>query len=613
MSTLHNKSVWTPSNEMGKFEKLGREAFVEIIIASSFEAEISHEGLPIFVLKTAIRSEYLYFQHIVYFLRSFFEKIKICELPLHVSSFLKLIEEYTEIDRIDEDSDPRYNEFDGGSSPDKSSSHTDTSSTSSSLSALNACGHRPLSNSSKRSHNLRKILIYSPTELRKFDKIHLKSEKLILSPYERFLANLRRAGMDILFPRENHDALLSFIYAFLKGAELSTKTFIIDHREEEKRSRRSETIIKIPYETADNDYESGDDLQIPILRIGEVHALTHKEMIDTVIYYQKRNDDFGGVTKTKTRGVLALLKHAAAIDSFTPIDDCVQITLNASVHDFRDIRVLHDRYLVAAAKEYDVELTQEEWRTLVWENWEVDPCLASCVDRVQEMSSYLSTLSPSIFQELADESAANAVEDASYSSNEKRCNEVELDQLSNSSFSENVTTVKTGSLEHKLELDPTILFPASPCATIDSQLTESPGFFQSESNITNFVVHEGCALDLVDAEILSEAGGWEDAGVENYSTLLPKSLSADSLGSLILSTVPLNTRACAYEENEDPRVVGSPISFKGKFNALTTLEKRGSGLGALSDFNVQSHLNIGQSSPKLDAEGNLLTEDDDRL
>ena len=589
---LKDGAVWNYVDEINEFEKLGRDAFIEMIMASLFEVETSFEGLSIFVLKTVIKSEKLYFQHIALFLRTFLARINMRSPPSHVDTLLMLVD--NEADCHDVDSSHHYEDCSNNNSPDKSTSHTDTSS----LTFKDAYDHHPELPDDKNADGAfsRKILIYLPAELRRLGGRSQEKDRHD-APYTRFLAYLRKAGMDILFPRKNHDALLSFVYAMFR-AQLSMKTLLIDQDEAEKRRNRSKNVV-IPYEvgsTIENEVET-DDLKIPNVRQDCVHALTHKEMIDTVVHYQKIEARYENVTKTKTRGVIALLKHAASIDSFTPIGDSVQIALNYSVNTFQDLRALHDRYLEAVAHDCNIKLTSEEWKTLIWGEEDADECLLSCLNQIEEISKYLSTLSSTIFEELAADGATNAMDDGSYSSNENRCISADSPITPDKSFSspcleyDHYSEVKASTRGHIPELDPVTLFPVSPSMTIDSQLTESPGLYQFTPKEMNFSTIEDSNIDLT--EITSEPEIREGEGIENdFTSLFPKAVSADSLNSLLFHPI-----VYATEENEDPRIVGRPFK-EGLLDSIAEndIQKKiglrfGLGSGLFSDIQLQDHSN----------------------
>ena len=97
---------------------------------------------------------------------------------------------------------------------------------------------------------------------------------------------------------------------------------------------------------------------------------------------------------------MALLKHAEAIESFTPVTVSVQIALNPKVGSFDDFRRLYDEFLVTAAENYEVSLTDEEWATLLWEKSTLTRNLVQSIKCVEEISDYLEKLPSEFLAEL---------------------------------------------------------------------------------------------------------------------------------------------------------------------------------------------------------------------
>ena len=147
-----------------------------------------------------------------------------------------------------------------------------------------------------------------------------------------------------------------------------------------------------------------------------MHALTHKEMIDIVQHYQEKSSALEGVTKTKTRGVLALLKHAGAIDSFTPVNDSVQITFNVNIRSFEDFRGLHDKYLLFAANDCSVDIPTGEWKSLTWDAFTKKEILQSCLHAISGMASFLSDLPETFLSDLSIQNSPIAGDEISLSS-----------------------------------------------------------------------------------------------------------------------------------------------------------------------------------------------------
>ena len=147
-------------------------------------------------------------------------------------------------------------------------------------------------------------------------------------------------------------------------------------------------------------------------KVENLHALTHKETIDIVQYIQEnRSSALEGITKTKTRGVLALMKHAGAIDSFTPVGDSVQITFSGTVASFEQFRCLHDNYLKSAAVDCDVELSTKEWNSLIWDAAKRRNILAKCTQEIKKLRLSLDNLPKEFLSNLAMQSTPSADEE----------------------------------------------------------------------------------------------------------------------------------------------------------------------------------------------------------
>jgi hypothetical protein len=189
------------------------------------------------------------------------------------------------------------------------------------------------------------------------------------------MANLRKLGMDIVFPSESHDMLLVFIYGILRSS-LCLKNLMIDINEEKRRHERNKILKDSIYSA--NPFQKDLIGKIETLetdpQLKQLHALTHKELIDFLTYYKKSGSDIlENITKTKTRGVLALLKHADAIESFCPIGLSVQVSISSKVNTFDQFRTLHDQFLVKSAEKFKIKLSKTEWNSLIWNRSESYP------------------------------------------------------------------------------------------------------------------------------------------------------------------------------------------------------------------------------------------------
>ena len=224
ISTLRNDALWNNEAET-EFEKLSRDAFIEIILASCLQAEESYEGFFIFVLRP-LDSEQSFFKLIYNFLQSFFLKIEISILPTHVHDLMSEIETLAVLSSgVDNDKSKLFPPPEKYASPQSIKVMKPQND---SFDYLNISGKSY--NNTLRS---RKILVYSVNALRSYGGIVTGSQ----APLSRFLAYLRKLGMDVIFPQNSHDMLLCFIYATL-SSNLSNKMLTIDLEEENRRKER---------------------------------------------------------------------------------------------------------------------------------------------------------------------------------------------------------------------------------------------------------------------------------------------------------------------------------------------------------------------------------------
>ena len=52
------------------------------------------------------------------------------------------------------------------------------------------------------------------------------------------------------------------------------------------------------------------------------------------------------LTKTKIRGILSILKHAAIFDTIPDLAEPVKLLLAEHINNFEDLRAKHDEYLL---------------------------------------------------------------------------------------------------------------------------------------------------------------------------------------------------------------------------------------------------------------------------
>ena len=135
----------------------------------------------------------------------------------------------------------------------------------------------------------------------------------------RFLAEIRRGGMDILFPPKKHDHVLVIIFS----------------------------VFRLMGSTA------------------------HKELIDLIMNMKESGTvpHLDNISKTKVRGVIALLKLAAIIETHGGTTEKVPVNLTLSPHIecFETLREQHDEYIRAFGQSLpDLWGKEENWSKLVW-------------------------------------------------------------------------------------------------------------------------------------------------------------------------------------------------------------------------------------------------------
>eukprot|EP01041_Mallomonas_annulata_P000864 gene864-1686_t len=124
----------------------------------------------------------------------------------------------------------------------------------------------------------------------------------------RLLAQVRKQGMDILFPQNTHDKVLACIFVAV----------------------RSKT------------------------------ALAHRELIDLVMLVRDSGkvSQLEAVTKTKIRGVLALLKHADVLSTHGLEGTPVQLALHPYIKSFEELRNNHDNFIQGFACKNKISCTR---------------------------------------------------------------------------------------------------------------------------------------------------------------------------------------------------------------------------------------------------------------
>jgi hypothetical protein len=136
-------------------------------------------------------------------------------------------------------------------------------------------------------------------------------------PIVRLLAQVRKVGMDILFPQSTHDKILVCIFVAIKSSITPA------HRE----------LI---------------DMVMAVRDAGQIGKLDH-------------------VSKTKVRGVLALLKHGELLVTQGEEGEPVRLFLARGINSIEDLRVRHDAFITRYMVEHHSFIPAILKSELVWQ------------------------------------------------------------------------------------------------------------------------------------------------------------------------------------------------------------------------------------------------------
>eukprot|EP01034_Spumella_vulgaris_P022618 gene22618-28755_t len=136
-------------------------------------------------------------------------------------------------------------------------------------------------------------------------------------PIVRLLAQVRKVGMDILFPQSTHDKILACIFVAIRSSSTPA----------------------------------------------------HRELIDMVMAVKESNkiSQLEHVSKTKVRGVLALLKHGELLITQGAEGEPVRLYLGQGINTFRDLRERHDVFLGRYMLEHHLFIPAILKSELVWQ------------------------------------------------------------------------------------------------------------------------------------------------------------------------------------------------------------------------------------------------------
>ena len=161
----------------------------------------------------------------------------------------------------------------------------------------------------------------------------------------RFLAEIRRAGMDILFPQTKHDKVRILKRKMINTVgitvdELNMQIYLFNYHTTTTANQKLQSYTL---------WFSCQVLCIIFVAFTLVRATAHKELIDLVMTVKESGmiSNLENVSKTKVRGVIALLKLASIVETRGGINDKVPVTLTLSptVDSIETLREQHDEFL----------------------------------------------------------------------------------------------------------------------------------------------------------------------------------------------------------------------------------------------------------------------------
>lgn len=148
-----------------------------------------------------------------------------------------------------------------------------------------------------------------------------------------------------------------------------------------------------------------------------IPRIAHKELIEVIMKVSESSavpHCVGSITKTKVRGLLALLKHADVLRTQdTEPNSPVLLVLDENIANFTQLRLQHDNFLNSFCTQNRIAVSNAMWRKIAW-NMKISD--EEAAKRCYEIRAFMSEMSKYLFgSSSADESTvprASAAYDA---------------------------------------------------------------------------------------------------------------------------------------------------------------------------------------------------------
>lgn len=194
---------------------------------------------------------------------------------------------------------------------------------------------------------------YDGPEEHKYAPARVEFERA--EPIVRLLAQVRKVGMDILFPQSTHDKVCRFFVhcecrkACFQGHDLLHQDL----------NRNLINLLTVPPQI----------LAIIFVAVRSFATPAHRELIDMVMTVKESGkvSQLEPVSKTKIRGVLALLKHGELLTTQGEYGEPVRLSLAPGIETFKDLRERHDGFLNMYMMDHHLFIPTVLRTELVWQ------------------------------------------------------------------------------------------------------------------------------------------------------------------------------------------------------------------------------------------------------